>query len=223
VTVGTNQNVASGATVNLTATGSDTDGSIASYAWSYDYPASGGPTLTGGTTASPSFTAGSAGSLYILRCTVTDDGGATGFATVEVRVPLAAGTSARPLPMDGTGTGTWVNTGGAATEGAALADESDTTYVVSPAVSATAVTRRWRIAPTNVFSGATFVVRAGTDITATTATAVLKVYEGSTLRQTGTSATAAFTAADLTLTLTSGTVAAITDPGNVYLQIDATS
>lgn len=130
IDAGTDQNVSASATVNLSATAADPDGSVTSYAWTYDYPSSGAPALTGGSTATPSFTAGAAGSLYILRCTVTDSGGATASDTVEVRVPLTGAFTT--LPMNGTKTGTWTLAGSATTDGAALADSDDTTYTESP-------------------------------------------------------------------------------------------
>lgn len=212
------QNVTAASTVNLTATGTDLDGSIASYAWSFDYPTSGAPTLTGGSTATPSFTAGSAGALYVLRCTVTDNVGATGTATTEVRVPVGGGTAARPVAGNGTSVGTWTTVGGSAGRGEALADESNTTYVESGTTSATEQSFRVRVAPSGTRSSSDVTVRMGTDTG--TATATVRLYEGNTLRQSWSQALTS-TAANYTFTVSNP--AAITDWGNLYLEFAAVS
>lgn len=221
VDAGVNQNVSAGATVNLSASASDPDGSIASHAWTFDYPTSGAPALTGASTATPSFTAGSAGSLYVLRDTVTDNGGATASDTVEVRVP----TTGNLTTLDGyppTGTGSWTNVGGAANEGAALADASDATYVEGPAASATEANRRYRLTPSTARSTATITARVGQDV-AGTISAVARLYEGTTLRETFNPLTTSTTPTDRTLSLAPGTVAAITDWGNLYLEVAYTT
>lgn len=220
VSVTSNQTVAGGATVNLSATAADTDGTIASYAWTFDYPTSGAPSLTGGTTANVSFTAGSAPQLYILRCTVTDNGGATAFATAEVRVPVSGATATRPISQNGSGVGTWVNTGGAGTGGQALADESDTTYVESPTVSGTEQTRRWRLFPSSARASGNVKLRLATDTG--TANATVRLYEGTTLRQTWTQALTT-TITDYTFTMSGATVSAITDWGNLSVELGVTS
>lgn len=220
VDAGSNQNVSASATVNLSATASDTDGSVASYAWTFDYPTSGAPSLTGSTTATPSFTAGSAGALYVLKCTVTDNGGATASDTVEIRVPVTGATDMRPVAGAGTGVGTWANTGGAASEGAALADESDTTYVESPSVTGTEATRRWRLSPSATKSTAQIALRLWTDTG--TANTTIRLYEGATLRQSWTQALTN-TATTYTVSLSSGTVAAIGDWGNLFVEVGATT
>lgn len=66
---GLHQTVLTGSTVNLNGSAS-TDAT--SYAWSFIYPSSGAPTLTGANTATPSFTAGTAGSIYALQLTVSN-------------------------------------------------------------------------------------------------------------------------------------------------------
>lgn len=218
VTLSANQNVSAAATVNLTATAEDIDGTIASYAWTFDYPTSGAPTLTGGSTATPSFTAGSAGALYVLRCTVTDNTGATGTATTEVRVPVGGGTAARNLPVAGTTVGTWTNVGGASSNGAALADESDTTYLESGETSSTEQSIRIRVQPSGTRASATVACRLGTD--AGTATAKVRLYEGNTLRQEWTQAVTT-TTTNYTFTVT--TPGNVTDWGNLFLEIAAVS
>ncbi len=94
---GPDQTVTSGATVRLDASGSsDSDGSIATYAWS----ATDGVTLTGADTAGPGFTAptlavGDADVTITATLTVTDNDGATATDTVVITVeaPNAAPTA----------------------------------------------------------------------------------------------------------------------------------
>lgn len=210
------QEVAAGALVNLSATGADSDGSIAGYAWSFDYPSSGAPTLTGANTATPSFTAGAAGSLYILRCTVTDNSGATASATTEVRVPLVSSSwTARPLPTTGSGTSGWSIVGGSGTVGGALADESDATYIESAALTSTAQTRRVRVQPVATSTGVSFSARLSLS-DAVAATVKMRLYEGSVLRQEWpVTVTNTPTTYDFALT----TPSAIGDWGSLFLEL----
>jgi hypothetical protein len=212
VTVSGTQNVAAGATVNLTATASDPDGSIASYQWSYVYPTSGGPAITGATTANASLTAPAAGSLLIVKCTVTDDQGATSSATTEVRV--ADPDDTLPLPMDG---GAWTTVGGSSSEGAALADSSDATYLDSGALTATETEQRQRLAPMSVRSALDLTWRLKAD---TAVTVKLRLYEGTTLRQEWTQA---LTTAWATYTKSVTNPGAITDWGNLSIAVAASA
>lgn len=221
VDAGANQTVAAGATVNLSASASDTDGTIASHAWTFDYPTSGAPSLTGGSTATPSFTAGAAGSLYVLRDTVTDSGGATASDTVEVRVPTAG--TLTPLPDYPTITvGAWSNVGGAASEGAALADASDTTYLEGPTASGTEASKRVRLTPSTTRSGMTITARIAQSVSGSM-TVTARLYEGTTLRETFGSVSSSTTITDRVLTVASGTLSAISDPGNLWLEMAYTT
>lgn len=213
-----NQNVSAASTVTASVTASSSSGVITGYAWSYVYPASGGPTLTGATTNTVSFTAGSAGALYLLQCVVTDSNSVTTTVTTEVRVPTSG--TATTLPGAAAATvGTWSNVGGGATAGDALADGSDTTYVESAALSATETSIRDRVQPITARSSLNLTIREQQDTGGTT-TSKVRLYEGATLRQTWTlTITTAW--ADYPLTLT--TPAAITDWGNLYLEFAATS
>jgi len=86
VDAGADQSVEPFSTVTLTATGSDTDGTIASYAWTQT---SGTGVTLSGTGASRTFTAPAAQSSQVLvfSVTCTDDGGATSSPdTVTVTV-----------------------------------------------------------------------------------------------------------------------------------------
>ncbi len=83
---GANQTVNEGAAATLTGSGSDSDGTIASYAWTQTV----GPavTLTNANTVVASFTAPqvTANTVLTFQLTVTDNGGATASATVNVTV-----------------------------------------------------------------------------------------------------------------------------------------
>lgn len=220
VTAGASQTVAAGATVTLAFTATDGDGSIASRATTFDYPTSGAPTITGGTTNTPSFTAGAAGSRYVVRHTATDNLGATGFATTEVFVPLAGSATMRPEASNGTAVGAWARAGGAATNGQALSDESDATYLESPEVSATQQSMRLRLQPSAAKSSAQFKDRLWTDTG--TATAEIRLYEGATLRQTWTY-TVNTTPTEYTSVFSGATIAAISDWKNLYVQLTVTA
>jgi hypothetical protein len=85
VSVGTTLNITT-ATTTVTGTASDTDGTIASYAWTQ--VSGGAATLTNANTATLSLS-GLVTGTYVFRLTVTDNGGATAFAdkTVVVAIP----------------------------------------------------------------------------------------------------------------------------------------
>ncbi len=212
ITVSPVQNVAAGATVNLTATASDPDGSIASYAWTYVYPTSGGPAITGASTAGASLTAGAKGNLYILRCTVTDNQGATATATTEVRVPTDGALTT--LPMDGTTTDAWTRTGGT-TDGGTLADADDATLIESPVLVATATSERFRLTPSTPRDPLTFTPRQSKSDSGPAKTK-LRLYDGTTLRQEWTLTDPTTSPADQTVTVTNP--GAIADPGALWIE-----
>lgn len=217
----TTQSPAAGGAFSATATATD-DGSIASYAWSVVSASSTAtPTLTGATTANVSGTAPAAGNVVTLQATVTDDGGLTATDTAEVRVPIAGSATGVPLALDGTSkVGTWTRAGAATTDGAALADALDTTYLETGALSATEQSARFRLQPSAARSSGKFTLRLGTDTG--TGTALVKLYEGNTLRQSWTQAITS-TATDYDFTFDAGTITAVTDWGNLYLGIGFTS
>lgn len=219
-----NQNVSAGATVNASVSVSDPDGTIASYAWSYVSASStGSPTLTGASTAAVSFTAGSAGNLYTLQCVATDNGGATLTQTTEVRVPITGSTTGVPLAFDGTNdVGSFTIVGGSSTDGAALADASDATYLeTGVALSASAQSSRFRLQPSAARTTFAIPLRLATDTG--TGNAIVKLYEGSTLRKTFTTQAITSTITDYTFTVDSTTIAAIVDWGNLLVEIGFTS
>ncbi|MEV8029624.1 hypothetical protein [Cellulosimicrobium funkei] len=216
VSAGAAQSVSAGATVTLAFTATDGDGSIASRATTFDYPTSGAPTITGGTGNTPSFTAGAAGSRYVVRHTATDNLGATGSATTEVRVPLPGGATMLPESANGTAVGTWTTVGGAANGGAALADNSDATYIESSEISTTEQRYRVRLQPSYAKSTGQLTPRLSTDVGSAVAT--VRLFEGDTLRQSWTH-TITTTPQDYASPLSPSTVAAISDWGNLYIEL----
>jgi hypothetical protein len=212
------QNVATGANVSVSLTASSSSSTIASYAWSYVFPSSGGPTLTGTNTNMVSFTAGAAGSLYVLQCVVTDANSLSTTVTTEVRVPTAGDAVTLPMPYS-TSVGTWANVGGAANGGSAVGDSSDATYIESPALSSSAVSSRYRLQPMTARSSLILTARLAQDTSGAT-TVKVRLFEGSTQRQEWTQAiTTSFVDYPLTVT----TPGAITDWGNLYLEFVATA
>lgn len=214
-----NQNVAAGASVTSSVTASSSSATISSYAWSYLYPASGGPTLSGTSTNTVSFTAGSAGALYQLQCVVTDSNALTTTVTTEVRVPSSGDVSTLPGAANAASVGTWSNVGGASTPGDAASDSSDSTYLESATLTSSAVSERLRLAPMTARSALSITARLAQDTSGTT-TFKVRLFEGATQRQEWTQAvTTTFT--DYSLSLTSP--GAITDWGNLYIEVVATS
>jgi hypothetical protein len=218
-TITANQTVAASANVTASVSASDSDGTIASYAWTGTrYTATAEPasiTLTGAATDTVTYTAPAAtGVLDVLTCVVTDNSGGTVTKTTEVRIPTTG--DILPLRGAGTGVGSWTNTGGAASEGAALADASNTTYLESPTLSASEVSKRVRLAPAVPRIGATLTTQVSQDV-AGTIVAKVRLLEGAALRQEQTLTTTT-SAADQVFTLNTGTIAAITDWGNLFLE-----
>lgn len=221
IDAGSNQSVSSGATVNLSGSATDPDGSVVSTVWSYVSAAStGSPTLSGGSTLTPSFAAGTAPQLYTLQLTVTDNLGGVSTDTVEVRVPVSGATDARPLPFAASKTGTWTRTGGTS-DGGALADESNSTYIESGAISGVEQMIRTRFEPAG--ARATGKVQATLAMDTGTGNWQVRLYEGATLRQSWTQAAVGTTPTAYEFTLSGGTLSAITDWGNLYLELGVTS
>jgi hypothetical protein len=168
--------------------------------------------LTGGSTASATFTPTVAG-VYVARITVTDNGGATAFATQRVLVPS---TSLRP-------TSTTSNPGGfsvvgAGTGAAALADELDSTYIVSGSAPANASIT---FALDGVLESGIPTVKVRADIdTAVAGTVKVELLEGTTVRATQTfSVTTSIQ--EFSLVLTSTESSSITDRSNLFVRITA--
>ncbi len=215
------QNVAAGAAVSVGVTASSSSSTIASYAWSYVYPTSGGPALSNANTNTVSFTAGTAGNLYMLQCVVTDGNGLTTTVQTEVRVPTSGDAS---LLAGGSvaNVGTWSNVGGAATPGQAVSDSNDGTYIESAVLTATETSVRYRVVPMTARSTFVCTVRLETDTTGSV-TPKIRVFEGNTQRQAFVSLSPAVNSSwqDYVVSLT--TPSAITDWGNIYLEFAGTS
>ena len=217
VSLPASQNVTAGSTITMAITASDVEGSISSYATTVTrYSAAAAPaavTVTNASTANPSWTAGSAGSVDVVSVTVTDNGGLSSTATTEYRVDAAAGTAVAPLWKDReTAVGTWTRVGSAATDGAALADSLDSTYLESGAISGTEQSIDLRFTPRGTLASGVLTVRMGTD--SGSATATVRLVEGNTVRESWTQAVNA-TPTDYTFTLSSATISAIADPRNL--------
>jgi hypothetical protein len=218
------QTVAATETVNLAVAATDSDGTITGYDWSFLYPTSGAPSFTGGTTATPSFTAPSAPFLGVIQAEVEDNEGGTDTATTEVRVPLTDDTDADPIPTAGTTvSGTWTRSGGT-TDGGVLADGSDDTYITSGTTSSTYQTYRTpRFYPRTAISTGAFKVRIAGDSGATDW--IVRAYRGDTAGGAATlidewTFTNVTTAQTVTCTLDADARAILNvDPGYVYLEI----
>ncbi len=205
------QNVAAGATVTATVVPSGPP--VTSYAWSVVSGSSTAtPTLSGASTATVSLTAPAAGSLVTLQCVVSSSTGSV-TVTTEVRSVIVSG-EVDFLPLGGTGGTGWTNAGGAPTEGAALSDALDSTYVESPDYAGTESERRWRYQPSAPRSSLTITLRP--EVTATGGTTKARLYCGTTLVQEWT-ITQGTSWADQALTVT--TPASITDWGNLWLAV----
>lgn len=91
---GPDQSVTTGQTVTLTGTGTDTDGTIASYDWTLPTRPAGSAAVLSGTGTTRTFTADVAGT-YTASLTVTDNGGTTSAADI-VNVVAAAPAATGP-------------------------------------------------------------------------------------------------------------------------------
>lgn len=222
VTAGGAQTVAPGASVALAFSVTDIDGTIASRSTAFDFPASGGPAISNGATNSPSFTAGTPPQLYVVRHSATDDDGGVGSATTEVRVPTTGSGTSLPADMDAVvKVGTWTRAGAATTDGAALADSSDATYVESAAISAVVQEITVRLLPRNALASGVLTVRLSTDTD--TATATVRLRRGTTVLQEWTQAVDA-TPTDYAFALSGTAVTgANLDPGDLRVSVAVAS
>ncbi len=222
VTAGAPQDLAAAVTATLSFGVTDIDGTIASRATSFDLPTSGAPSITGGTGNTPSFTTGSAPNLYLVKHEATDDDGGVGSAVAEVRVPTTGAGTSNPVAMNATAeVGTWALVGSATTDGAALADGSDATYVESGTISAVSQEITVRLLPRNALASGSITVRLSTD--AGTATATVRLRRGTTVIQEWTQAVTS-TPTDYPFTLSGSAVtAANLDPGDLRVSVAVAS
>lgn len=223
VTAGAPQDVAGGAVATLSFGVTDIDGTIASRATTFDFPTSGAPSISGGTGNTPSFTAGSAPQLYLVKHSATDDDGGVGSAVAEVRVPTVGAGTSNPVAMDATAhTGpAWTRVGSATTDGAALADGSDATYLESGVITSTMQGVTIRLLPRNALASGTLTVRLSTDAGTATATVILR--RGTTILQQWEQAVTS-TPTDYAFVLSGSAVtAANLDPGDLRVSVQVSS
>jgi hypothetical protein len=222
VTAGSALTVAPGGTATLSFSATDSDGTIASRSTAITQLTNAGttlPTLSGGTTGSPSFTVptGSEGTVYTVTQTVTDNGGATASASQSVYVTKTSG-ELLPLPGDrwGTGSGVWNLVGGVSSEGRSVSDNTDATYMESGSISSTPQSIRFQLEPSAARSSLSLTLRLSTDLG--TGVAVVSLYQFGTLRQTWTQ--------NVTATPTAYTFV-VTDPSAISdwraLRVDVTA
>lgn len=216
---------AGGGTVTLAATASDPDGTIASYAWTVQsvLPASTLPTITNPSSANASVAVSNPG-RYIIRCTVTDNGGATAYAEKKIFVPVD--TNARPI-LDLANAGAWSLAGGSASAAAALADESDTTLTQGPTAPASEAVQRVLLQPQTTPTTWSMDVKHKL-ASAGSATCKLRLYEvtvapdgtitAATQRKEWT-LTPTTTAATTTVSLTSGEIATVTQWNEIMIEM----
>jgi hypothetical protein len=126
------------------------------------------------------------------------------------------------VAMDATAkTGTWTNVGGVGTEGGALADSSDSTYLESGAISGTAQEVTVRLLPRSALSSGSITVRLAVDTGSATATVRLR--RGTTVLQTWTQAVTT-TPTDYEFTLSGTAVSgANSDPGDLRVSVAVSS
>jgi hypothetical protein len=227
-TITSNQTVAASASVSATVIAADSDGTIASYAWTGTrYTTTGAPasiTLTNPTTATCSYTASAltSGVLDVLSCLITDNGGATVTKTTEVRVPTTG--AAKPLSGYDSATASWTLIGGGASVGASLNDGSSTTRVESPDITGTASEQLVRLAPMATRTSYRQTITDAVLTTTVTNTDKVRFYTGvtqvterltSTLKKTTDNTTSDVTTSDLSLyfDLTGPEVTAMSDWG----------
>lgn len=221
-----NQTVAAATGCGISIAATD-DGSIASYATSVTrYRPDAAPaavTVTGAGTTTPTWTSGPAGSLDVATVVVTDNDSATTTITTEIRVP----TTGEILPLRGfPGVGTApTNTGGAASLGEALGDNSDSTYGEWPAATGSEQPYRVRLTPASTRSALTSTHQLAQD-TAGTLTAKVRLYQATTttgatvtLVKEWTYSTLTTSFADYTGAVDSGSLATIADWGNLWVAI----
>jgi hypothetical protein len=175
---------------------------------------------SGATLSGDASTTATAGSLLTATITVTDTGGLHTSGSVIVRVPVSGSTDAPVLGVaETTSVGSWTPTGAGST-GLALGDASDSTYNTSGGVSGTEQSYRHRLTPSAVRTTGSLTRRLATDTG--TANATLRLYQGGTLLQVWTQSLTS-TVTTYSFALSTGTVAAITDWGNLFVELGVTA
>lgn len=199
--------VAAGGTGTATLTGTDTDGTIASYQHSLSTVSMAGAVLSGAT--SPTATVGvpnTPGQLYVLQGRVVDDSGApSGYVTKELCVPTPDVTVFPILTGGG-----FVRNGVQNTDAATVTSVADSDYMETPAVlSSTPQTFSIRFAPmvtrNGVLSNPVRLSRSGSG-----GHAVVRLMQGTNVIATSAQLTLTDTPTDYNIPLTSTQVDAIT-------------
>lgn len=207
-----------GQTVTLTGTATDSDGTIASRAWSFTSVPAGvtAPTISNASSATATFVPPSAG-LYVAQFAATDNSGATSTATVSIYV---GGTAATVIGQTAN-PGGWTSTPSGSGIPSVLSDASTSTYAESPASPSTAATVRLRLAPLQPLTSFSMTLGSaslnGTGNLAVSAT----LYEGSTARKTWTGLTP--TGGDIALTMTAAECATIGSWNALDVELSATA
>lgn len=220
VDAGPDQEVLSGATVNLSGTATDVDGSVSSVAWTVEsYPEhylDDPPTITDADELDASFDATVPGK-YILRLTATDDLGATAYDEVTI---WSCTTTARVYAVHTAGG--WTQYGSADSIPAALRDDSDTTGAQSPNNPSNAATVYY-LDPMPVGSK-TISGRANLDGSGSgSLTLTLKQGNGVTVSTDTVTGLTGTTAVPFSFALSSGENGAVTDPHEMTITVSATA
>lgn len=222
VTAGPAQTVRPGDTVTLTATGGDSDGTVASLTGAITTypPGVTPPTLTGSATgtgtASASLTQTTTFTepgTYAWTSTITDDQGATGTDTTVVTV---LGLDVHPVSVSDNA-GAWTNQGGAASIVDALSDDDDATYAESPD-NPTSKAITVHMGETLDTGDITVTVRAAAS--SGSRSVLIELLQGATVIA-STTETLTTTPTDYTLILDSGENAAVTDRTNLNIRLTA--
>ena len=207
-----------------TLSGTDPDGTIASYEHAIDYASVAGSVLGGATSQQATLTVPNApGNVVRLKGRVKDNAGAySPYVYREICIPTSDQT-VYPMPD---ATGGFSRFGSATTDGAALADTDDTTGLETPAaVSATAQTCRARVRPMVTRSGTLAVFVRLWKVGTGSCTATVALVDGSNASR-GTLAAIALTETptDYELDLTASQVDAITATTTAWnvLYVDVT-
>lgn len=211
VSAGSNQSIASGQTVTLTGTATDTDGSIVSRQWyALAFPGATAPTINNSSAAVATATLTTPG-MYGFRFVATDNSGATGEGVVKVFVPAATAVPSYVTENSGP------FSTNASDPARALADSDTTTYIESPTSASTEKTLTVRLAPLVPLSPATIELTGAQLVGSGGLTTKVRLLEGTTVRKEWTP-TVTSTSQTLSLTLSAAECATIGSWSELDLQ-----
>lgn len=218
VSVGAAQTVQPGATVNLTSTATDSDGTVTGRQWTVSSVLPAGtttPTITNATSASASVVLPTPG-VYVFSHTATDDKGTTGSASTTVYVQHTARTG---IPVVDVAAAGWTTQGSPSSLSAAMNDTDTGTSITAPAASSSAT---FRLCPMTPRTSLTFGLDHIVVNPAAGDTYTVALVDGSTTRKTWTVAPSTAGAVD-TLTADSTVCSTIVDWNNVKLTATRTA